>query len=95
MADENARKQDQDNTKDKGKAMGAGASGSHQGQQGQQGPNVERKPNETAGQGGGVQGTGQHQANPGGYTGGQGNLRDEDKRGGASSTPGRKDQDAE
>ena len=59
MADENARKQDRDNEQDKGKAMGAGASGSYQGQQEQQDPNVERKPNETAGQGGGIQGTGQ------------------------------------
>ena len=29
------------------------------------------KPNESAGQGGGIQGTGQRQSNPGGFTGGE------------------------
>ena len=79
MADENARNQNQEHTEDKGKAMGAGASGNYQGQQGQQ--DFTRKPNETAGQGGGIQGTGQSQANPGGHTQGGDQLRDEGPNG--------------
>jgi hypothetical protein len=81
MADEKARSQNQENDKDKGKAMGATA-----GYQGQSlGPNPQ---GETAGQGGGVQGTGQRQPNPGGYTEGDGGPRDQsgDRRGNEAST---------
>jgi hypothetical protein len=40
--------------------------------------NIDRNPqqNESANQGGGIQGTGQSQLNPGGYTGGHSNVRD-------------------
>ncbi len=79
MADEKARNQDHPNQEEKGKAMGAGATGNYQGQQ-QPDAGRNPRPNESAGQGGGIQGTGQQQPNPGGFTGGQGNLRDEDRR---------------
>jgi hypothetical protein len=72
MADENARRNQEDD-QEKSRAMGAGASGNYQGQPEQQ---SQRQPNETAGQGGGIQGTGQHQSNPGGFTGGHGEQRD-------------------
>jgi hypothetical protein len=79
MADEKAKTQNPEHAEEKGKAMGAGAAANYQGQQQ---PDAVRspKPNESAGQGGGIQGTGQQQSNPGGFTG-QGNLRDEDRRG--------------
>ncbi|HSS20666.1 MAG TPA: hypothetical protein VLL54_11375 [Pyrinomonadaceae bacterium] len=80
MADEKATNQNQENTEEKGKAATAGASGNYQGQQ--QKPEAGRTPQpiESTGQGGGIQGTGQQQPNPGGFTGGQGNLRDENRR---------------
>ena len=80
MADEKARNQNQENTEEKGKAAAAGASGNYQDHQ--QKPEAGRapRPNESAGQGGGVQGTGQHQSNPGGFTGEPDNLRDENRR---------------
>ncbi|HUS09666.1 MAG TPA: hypothetical protein VMZ30_04295 [Pyrinomonadaceae bacterium] len=86
MADQNARNQNPGNTEDrdrqdKGQAMGAGASRGPQGQQGRQNLGGASQPNETAGQGGGMQGTGQQQSNPGGYTSGQGSARDEGQRG--------------
>ena len=75
MADENIGNPNQEHTEEKGKAMGVGAGGDYQGQHGQQ--DSSRKPNETAGQGGGIQGTGQSQSNPGGHTQGGDQLRDE------------------
>lgn len=73
MANEKMRDQNQGDEptqgkqQDKDKAMGAGATTGTQGQQhGQQGQqqNVGRNPNESAGQGGGIQGTGQRNPNP-------------------------------
>ena len=86
MADQNARNQNPGNTedrdrKDKGQAMGAGASSGSQGQPSRQNLSGASQPSETAGQAGVKQGTGQQQSNPGGYTGGQGRERDEGKRG--------------
>ena len=88
MADENARNRDQETDREKGKAMGAGASGNYQGQQEQAGDQFAGRgsqPNEVSGQGGGIQGTGQSQSNPGGYTEGQGERRDESRRGNQGS----------
>ena len=100
MADKNAMNRNQEKDQEKGKAMGAGASGSYQGQprqEDQQQAGRGSQPNEVAGQGGGIQGTGQSQSNPGGFTQGQYDSRDESRRGddGASiedkgSTSGRK-----
>jgi hypothetical protein len=84
MADEKTRNRHEETDQEKGKAMGAGASGNYQGDQGQQGHKNEMRgtqPNEVAGQGGGVQGTGQSQSNPGGFTQGQYDSRDESRRG--------------
>jgi hypothetical protein len=92
MADD--RNRDQENAQDKGKAMGAGAGGSYQGQQERQNAGRSSQPNETAGQGGGMQGTGQHQSNPGGYTEGQGG-RDLDQRDKGTATQGRQDKNVE
>lgn len=89
MADENARNRNQETDQEKGKAMGAGASGSYQGQQGQTDEQFAGRglqPNEVSGQGGGVQGTGQRQTNPGGYTEGQDERRDESRRGNEGPT---------
>ena len=89
MADENARNRNQETDQEKGKAMGAGASGSYQGQQGQTGDQFGGRgsqPNEVSGQGGGVQGTGQSQSNPGGYTEGQDDRRDQSRHGNQGST---------
>ena len=88
MADENARNRNQETDREKGKAMGAGASGNYQGQQRQSGDKFagrESQPNEVSGQGGGIQGTGQSQSNPGGYTEGQDERRDESRRGNQGS----------
>ena len=88
MADENARNRNQETDQEKGKAMGAGASGNYQGQQGQTAdefPGRRSQPNEVSGQGGGIQGTGQSQSNPGGYTEGQDEQRDESRRGNQGS----------
>jgi hypothetical protein len=81
MADEKARNPNQENTEEKGKAAAAGASGDYQGQQRQPDAGRAAQPNETAGQGGGIQGTGQQQSNPGGFTSGQEHLRDEERTG--------------
>jgi hypothetical protein len=72
MADEKSRSQNQENDQDRGKAMSAGASAGYQGQQENEQQNLggNAQQSETAGQGGGMQGTGQRQPNPGGYTGG-------------------------
>jgi len=89
MADENARNRDQKTDQEKGKAMGAGASGSYQSQQGQTGDQFAGRgsqPNEVSGQGGGIQGTGQSQSNPGGYTEGGGERRDDSGHGNQGST---------
>ena len=89
MADENARNRNQETDQEKGKAMGAGASGNYQGQPGQSAdefPGRRSQPNEVSGQGGGIQGTGQSQSNPGGYTEGQDEQRDESRRGNQGST---------
>lgn len=95
MADEKARSQNQENDQDRGKAMGAGASaGGYQGQQGNEEQNLGHNPqrSETAGQGGGIQGTGQRQSNPGGYTQGEDReLRQRDE-GHEASAPGRSGQ---
>ena len=101
MADESNRNRNQQTDQEKEKAMGAGASSNYQGGQGQTSQKRdthESQPSEVAGQGGGVQGTGQGQSNPGGFTQGQYDSRDESRRGddGASmkdkgSTSGRKD----
>jgi hypothetical protein len=80
MADEQARDRNQE--QEKGKAMGAGASGNYQPDQRvseQQLDELSRRPNESAGQGGGVQGTGQSQSNPGGFSQGQ-NSRDQSQQ---------------
>ena len=82
MADE--RNQDQNTEQDKGKAMGAGASVGSQGQRLENNP-----PNETAGQGGGIQGTGQRQSNPGGYT--QEPEQRDDRRGNENRDKGSND----
>ena len=82
MAYQNATNQNPGNTqeRDKGQAVGAGATGATPDQttqqHGQGNLGGTSRPNETAGQGGGVQGTGQGQAsNPTGATGGQGSER--------------------
>jgi hypothetical protein len=84
MAD---KMRDQNQQKDQGKqkAMGAVATGGAQGQQGKQGQqNLDRNPqsSESAGQGGGIQGTGQRQPSQGlsdkGFQGGS--QRDEFSR---------------
>lgn len=73
MADQNATNQNQGNTeRDKGQAVGAGATAGQPSQQ-HEGQGTS-KPNETAGQGGGIQGSGQSQPNQGG-TGQQGSER--------------------
>lgn len=77
MADEKAKNQDQENTEDRAKSLGVGAGANYQGQQRQPDAGRNPTPNETAGQGGGIQGTGQRQPNPGGFNEGQRNLRDE------------------
>lgn len=77
MAEEKTTNQDQAKSEDRAKSLGVGAGANYQGQQRQPDAGRNATPNETAGQGGGIQGTGQHQANPGGLTEGQGNLRDE------------------
>ena len=74
MADEKTTNQDpnQQTQQDKGKAMGAAANAP-----GQEGQTNARS--ETAGQGGGIQGTGQSQQNPGGYTKGNEQNRDDSR----------------
>ena len=84
MKDQNLGKDpNQRKEQDKGKAMGAGATSGTQGQQGQQGGSFGRQ-SESAGQGGGVQGTGQRNPNPTQGQTGKGpqdrNLRDEESR---------------
>jgi len=77
MADQNATNQNQGNTeeRDKGQAVGAGATAGQPSQATQQHEGQgTSKPNETAGQGGGLQGSGQSQPNQGG-TGQQGSER--------------------
>ena len=80
MADQNATNQNQGNTEDrdqqnKGQAVGAGATAGQPGQATQQHEGQgTSKPNETAGQGGGLQGSGQSQPNQG-ATGQQGSER--------------------
>ena len=71
MADEKSTDPNQPNQQDQGKAMGAAANAS-QGQEKQT-----NSPSETAGQGGGIQGSGQSQQNPGGYSEGQERNRDD------------------
>jgi len=73
MADEKSTNQNQENNQDQEKAMGAAANASTQ----PQGSDDARS--ETAGQGGGIQGTGQGQQNPGGYSGGNEQSRDESR----------------
>ena len=75
MADEKNREQNQPNDQDRGKAMGAGAGAGFQGDQ--KNPDLNSQRNEMAGQGGGIQGQGQRQPNPGGYTEGENRQRDE------------------
>ena len=65
MADEKNREQNQPGDQDRAKAMGAGASAG----QGRDNPDLNSQPSEVAGQGGGIQGSGQRQENPGGFTG--------------------------
>jgi hypothetical protein len=71
MADEKSTNQDQPNQQDQGKAMGAAANA------GQGGDKQTGSPSEAAGQGGGIQGSGQSQQNPGGYSEGGERSRDE------------------
>ena len=85
MADQNATNQNPGNTEDrdrqeKGQAVGAGATAGQPAQATQQHEGQgTSKPNETAGQGGGLQGSGQSQPNQGttgqGGTGQQGSER--------------------
>lgn len=75
MADEKNKDQNQGNERNE-KAMGATATGA-QGQQGRQ-QDLGRNPQESAGQGGGVQGTGQRNPNHGQDKGPQGGDRGED-----------------
>ena len=89
MADEKNREQNQPGDLDRGKAMGAGASGS----QGRDNPDLNSQRSEMAGQGGGIQGSGQRQENPGGYTENQ-NVRDEG-RAGQGSTGNRQESQGE
>ena len=89
MADENTRNRNQEPDQEKGKAMGAGASGNYQGQQGKTGDQHAGRgsqPNEVSGQGGGIQGTGQSQSNPGGHTEGRDDRRYETQQGNKHST---------
>jgi len=71
MADERPTNQNHDNQEEQGKAMGAAANAGAQGQE-----RPDNSPSEVAGQGGGIQGSGQSQSNPGGYTGGDQNRDD-------------------
>lgn len=71
MADERPTNQNQDNQEEQGKAMGAAANAGASGQE-----RPDNAPSEVAGQGGGIQGSGQSQSNPGGYTGGDRNRDD-------------------
>lgn len=70
MTDEKSTNQEQPNQPDQGKAMGAAASAG-------QGQEKIDSPSETAGQGGGIQGSGQSQQNPGGYSEGGETSRDD------------------
>ena len=80
MADEEKDRNDnQANSHNQDKAVGASAGASYQGAQGQQNEGRNPQQNESANQGGGIQGTGQSQQNPGGFTGGEGNVRDQGK----------------
>lgn len=72
MADKKSTNQDQQNDQGQEKAMGATANAGAPGQDRQT-----NSPSETAGQGGGIQGSGQSQQNPGGYTEGQEQNRDD------------------
>lgn len=72
MADEKQTNQNKQNDQGQEKAMGAAANTGAQGQDRQT-----NSPSETAGQGGGIQGSGQSQQNPGGYTKGQERNRDD------------------
>jgi hypothetical protein len=82
MADEKSTNQNQQNQPEQGKAMGAAANA---------GPGQDRQtnsPSETAGQGGGIQGSGQSQQNPGGYSeGGEGSRDDSQSNQGADRRP--------
>ena len=89
MADEKAREHNQPNDQDRGKAMGAGASAGYQGQDKQTNPDLNSQRSETAGQGGGIQGSGQRQNNPGGFAVNEDRLRDE--AGGNEAPPGGKE----
>jgi hypothetical protein len=66
MADEKSTNQNQQNEQEQGKAMGAAANAGAHWQE-----RSGNSPSETAGQGGGIQGSGQRQPNPGGYTEGE------------------------
>jgi hypothetical protein len=81
MVDDKKKDQNQQSNQSNKKAMGASAGAQSPGKQGSAGqPNLNRnrQETETAGQGGGIQGTGQRQSNPGGYTSDQGgNVRDD------------------
>lgn len=77
MADEKSREHNQQNEQERGKAMGAGASTGYQGQ-GQTNPELNSQSSEMAGQGGGIQGSGQRQSNPGGFS--EDRERDESRR---------------
>ena len=91
MADKQSRDRNQE--QEKGKAKGAGASVNYQSDQRvseKQLEELSRRPNEIPGQGGGIQGTGQSQANPGGFSQDQNSRdqsqqRDEATRGNQSS----------
>jgi hypothetical protein len=83
MADQKQTDQNQDNDRGNEKAMGASVTGGAQGQQPGQGRNPQTS--ESAGQGGGVQGTGQRQPSQGmtdpGTKGAQGGSRLEEEEG--------------
>ncbi len=82
MADEKATNQNQGNEQREGKAMGAAANAGNQ-------SDLEpgNATSEIAGQGGGIQGTGQGQQNPGGFTSGQDQSRDEGRSEGSTRQP--------
>ena len=85
MADDKAKNQnqqrDQNIERPNEKAKGATATRGAQGQQasGEQGQDQGRNPQgtEIAGQGGGIQGSGQRQGNPGGFSDDQGEQRED------------------
>ncbi len=82
MAEEKLTNPNQQNDQGQEKAMGAAANAGAPGQDRQQ-----NSPSETAGQGGGIQGSGQSQSNPGGYTGGDRNRDDAQPNQGSDRRP--------